>query len=147
MSTVINALLNQARQYVQNNDGRAEKAFSMVLENDTFNVEARTFLARVAMQAGQPLKALEHLQVASRVNPNNAALWRSLGLAHAALNQWSQAQEALEQSQHDLNEAQSVANVGSYSLNVETFEAQWSDETYKIFNRIMALVPQKKNDC
>jgi len=97
MSTVINALLNQARQYVQANDARAEKAFSIVLENDAFNVEARTFLARVAMQAAQPQKAFEHLQIATRVNPANAALWRSLGLAHAALNEWPQAQQALEQ--------------------------------------------------
>ena len=96
MSTIIEALLNQARQYVQQNDARAEKAFALVLENDAFNVEARTFLARLAMQAGKPQQAFEHLQIATRVNPENAALWRSLGLTHFALEQWTDAQISLE---------------------------------------------------
>jgi aspartate beta-hydroxylase len=96
MSPMIEALLNQARQYAQHNDKRAELAFANVLENDAFNVEARTFLARVAMQSGQAQKAFEHLQIATRVNPTNAALWRSLGVTHIALSQWLQAQEAFE---------------------------------------------------
>ena len=41
MSAVINALLEQARRHVRDNDGRAGKAFSLVLENDAFNIEAR----------------------------------------------------------------------------------------------------------
>ena len=93
---MIEALLNQARQYVQSNDARAEKAFAIVLDNDAFNVEARAFLARVAMQAGRPQQAFEHLQIATRVNPENAALWRSLGLTHFALEQWTEAQISLE---------------------------------------------------
>lgn len=97
MTAIIQALLNQARQYVENNDSRAEKVFATVLENDSFNIEARTFLARAAMQAGKPLQAFEHLEIATRVSPGNAALWRSLGLTHIALEQWPQAQTAFEQ--------------------------------------------------
>jgi aspartate beta-hydroxylase len=97
MSAIIEALLHQARQYVESKDPRAEKAFATVLENDAFNAEARTFLARIAMQVGQPQQAHEHLQVAVRAHPNNAALWRSLGLTHSALEQWPQAQTAFEQ--------------------------------------------------
>lgn len=97
MTAIIQALLNQARQYVESNDARAEKTFAVVLENDAFNVEARTFLARVAMQKAKPQQALEHLQVATRVNASNAALWRSLGLTHIALQQWKEAQTALQQ--------------------------------------------------
>jgi aspartate beta-hydroxylase len=97
MTVIIEALLNQARQYLENNDDRAEKTFALVLENDAFNVEARTFMARAAMQAGKPQLALEHLQIATRVNAENAALWRSLGLTHIALEQWPQAQQALQQ--------------------------------------------------
>ncbi len=96
MSSVINALLDQARRYAHEQHPHAEKAFNMVLENDAFNVEARTFLARIAMQAGNPLQAFEHLQIATRINPNNAALWRSLALCHMALEQWPDAQMALE---------------------------------------------------
>ena len=97
MSAIIQALLNQARQYVESNDARAEKTFAIVLENDAFNVEARTFLARVAMQSGNPQLAFEHLEIATRVNPGNAALWRSLALTQIALERWPKAQEALEQ--------------------------------------------------
>jgi aspartate beta-hydroxylase len=96
MSAIIDALLHQARLYANDNDMRAEKAFSAVIENDAFNIEARTFLARNAMQTGQPEKALEHLEIAIRVHSNNPALWRSLGLTHLALTQWPQAQSALE---------------------------------------------------
>ncbi len=96
MSALVNALLEQARRYAQDQDPRAEKAFSTVLENDAFNAEARTFLARAAMQAGKPLQANEHLQVATRVNPKNAALWRSLALSQMALEQWPEAQAAFE---------------------------------------------------
>ncbi|MGH8108567.1 MAG: aspartyl/asparaginyl beta-hydroxylase domain-containing protein [Arenimonas sp.] len=98
MTAIIQALLNQARQYVETNDVRAEKVFSVVLENDSFNVEARTFMARAAMRDGKPQLAFEHLQIATRVNPGNAALWRSLGLTQIALEQWPQAQESLEQA-------------------------------------------------
>ncbi|MEO8000297.1 MAG: aspartyl/asparaginyl beta-hydroxylase domain-containing protein [Arenimonas sp.] len=96
MTAIVEALLNQARQYVQNNDARAEKAFAVVLENDTFNVEARTFLARVAMQNGKPQSAFEHLEIATRAKPANPMLWRSLAITHVALEQWPQAQEAFE---------------------------------------------------
>lgn len=89
MTSIVEALLDQARQYVQHNDARAEKSFAIVLDNDAFNVEARTFLARVAMQAGRPQQAFEHLHIATRVSPDNAALWRSLGLAHIPLKQWA----------------------------------------------------------
>ena len=97
MTAIVEALLNQGRQYVQNNAARAEKAFAVVLENDTFNVEARTFLARVAMQSGRPQLAYEHLEIAARARPANPALWRSLAITHVALEQWPQAQEAFEQ--------------------------------------------------
>ena len=97
MSALNQALLEQARRYAENGDGRADKAYSLVLENDAFNAEARTHLARVAMQAGKPEAALEHLSVALRVAPGKAALWRSMGLTRMALEQWPEATAALEQ--------------------------------------------------
>lgn len=51
MTGVINALLEQARRHAKDHDGRAGKAFALVLENDAFNVEARTFLARACIRA------------------------------------------------------------------------------------------------
>ncbi|WP_395769679.1 aspartyl/asparaginyl beta-hydroxylase domain-containing protein [Arenimonas sp.] len=96
MSALNVALLEQARQYAGNGDARAEKAFALVLENDAFNVEARTFLARVAMQSAKPEIAIEHLSVALRVAPGKPALWRSMGLTRMALEQWPEATAAFE---------------------------------------------------
>ncbi len=44
-----------------------------------------------------------------------------------------QAEDALRQSQMDLNRAQSVGQIGSWRLDVERDILTWSDETYRIF--------------
>jgi PAS domain S-box-containing protein len=44
-----------------------------------------------------------------------------------------QAEEALRQSQTDLNRAQAVAHTGSWRLDVRRNELLWSDETHRIF--------------
>jgi aspartate beta-hydroxylase len=95
MSLLVQSLLEQARRFAEQKDQRAEKAFELVLENDPFNVEARVFLARVDMQKGRYRDALEHLLIATRIKPDNAALWRSLGLAYIALDQHDDAENAL----------------------------------------------------
>jgi PAS domain S-box-containing protein len=48
---------------------------------------------------------------------------------------------ALHQSQAQLAEAQSIAGVGSYELNVLTREISWSDETYRLWGRDPNLGP------
>jgi len=40
----------------------------------------------------------------------------------------------LQESKHDLNRAQAVANTGSWRMNVQRNELLWSDETYRMFN-------------
>ena len=44
-----------------------------------------------------------------------------------------QVEQALRESQTDLNRAQAVAQTGSWRLNVRRDELLWSDETYRIF--------------
>ena len=44
-----------------------------------------------------------------------------------------QAEEALRESQQDLNRAQAVALTGSWRLDVQSNELLWSDETYRMF--------------
>ena len=44
-----------------------------------------------------------------------------------------QAEDALRDSQADLNRAQAVAHTGSWRLNVRRNELLWSDETYSVF--------------
>jgi len=43
------------------------------------------------------------------------------------------AEEALKESQQDLNRAQAVALTGSWRMDVQRNELLWSDETYRIF--------------
>ncbi|MFC1558799.1 PAS domain S-box protein, partial [candidate division KSB1 bacterium] len=42
-------------------------------------------------------------------------------------------EEALRESEERLNEAQRVAHVGSWELDIKTHELWWSDETYRMF--------------
>jgi PAS domain S-box-containing protein len=43
------------------------------------------------------------------------------------------AEEALRESEHDLNRAQAVAHTGSWRLHVRRNKLLWSDETYRMF--------------
>ena len=43
------------------------------------------------------------------------------------------AEEALRERERDLNRAQSVANMGSWRLDIASNQLIWSDETYRIF--------------
>jgi signal transduction histidine kinase len=45
-----------------------------------------------------------------------------------------QAEQALRESQQDLNRAQAVAHIGSWRLDVQSNELVWSDETHRIFS-------------
>ncbi len=42
-------------------------------------------------------------------------------------------EQALRESERDLNHAQAVANIGSWRLNVHGNRLLWSDETYRVF--------------
>lgn len=44
-----------------------------------------------------------------------------------------QGEQALRESQQDLNRAQAVAHIGSWRLDVQSNELLWSDETYRMF--------------
>jgi PAS domain S-box-containing protein len=44
-----------------------------------------------------------------------------------------QAEQALRESERDLNRAQAVAHIGSWRLDVQRNQLLWSDETYRIF--------------
>jgi len=64
------------------------------------------------------------------------ALCADISYALDAIDQESlrkQAEEALRDSQKDLNRAQVVASIGSWRLDVERDELSWSEETYRIF--------------
>jgi PAS domain S-box-containing protein len=43
------------------------------------------------------------------------------------------AEEAIQESEHRLKEAQKIAKLGSWESNLETRDVEWSDEMYRIF--------------
>jgi PAS domain S-box-containing protein len=58
-----------------------------------------------------------------------------VGLATVSMNitDRKQTEEALRESQIDLNRAQAVAHIGSWRMDVNKNLLEWSDETYRIF--------------
>jgi|GEM_PF-4352955 len=51
------------------------------------------------------------------------------------------AEEALKRSEHDLNESQRIAHLGSWHLNLETNEVFWTKELYKMYGYDPSLPP------
>jgi len=58
-----------------------------------------------------------------------------IGSIHVArdITERKRAEQALQESQRDLNRAQAVAKTGSWRLDVHRNELLWSDETYRMF--------------
>ncbi|MCF8217986.1 MAG: PAS domain S-box protein [Bacteroidales bacterium] len=67
------------------------------------------------------------LEKDSKGNPEKVS-----GVVHDITSR-KQAEETLQLKDKMLSQAQSIASVGSWTLNVETNELTWSDETYRIF--------------
>ncbi len=58
---------------------------------------------------------------------------------HTDITQHKQAEEALRVSEHQLNQAQTLAHLGSWELDLINNKLTWSDEVYRIFG----LKPQE----
>ena len=68
-----------------------------------------------------------------RFTPDELALMKAVANQVAMATNRKLAEEALRESQEDLNRAQALAHTGSWRLNVRRNELLWSDETYRIF--------------
>ncbi|MGB7326411.1 MAG: PAS domain-containing protein, partial [Rubripirellula sp.] len=68
--------------------------------------------------------------------PDGSILWHGYT---ADVSERKKAEFNLYRSRQDLNEAQRIARMGSWYLNLETNEVQWSDEVYRIFGLDSAL--------
>lgn len=77
--------LHAAQQTLGGQPAAAARLFDALLIEQPMSVAARVGRARCAMLAGQPALAIEHLQLAASVAPDNAAVARSLGVALMAV--------------------------------------------------------------
>ncbi|TWU57993.1 PAS domain-containing protein [Rubripirellula reticaptiva] len=68
--------------------------------------------------------------------PDGSILWHGYA---ADVSERKNAEFNLYRSKQDLNEAQRIARMGSWHLNLETNEVQWSDEVYRVFGLDPAL--------
>ena len=86
------------------------------------------------------------------INKNGDARWVELNVAEISwdsrpavlcfmtnIDERIRAEEALRESKDDLDKAQNLAHIGSWSRDLKTKQAQWSDEMYRIFG----LIPGK----
>ena len=77
---------------------QAAALFERAIAEDPASLPARVGRARCAMLAGDPALAVAHLEAASRIEPENAALARSLGVALLAAGSLDAATAALERA-------------------------------------------------
>jgi PAS domain S-box-containing protein len=76
-------------------------------------------------------KAYDELD--QRVKQRTAELAASNAALQEEISERIKVEEALQESQKDLNRAQAVAQTGSWRLDIQRNELLWSDETYRIF--------------
>jgi aspartate beta-hydroxylase len=91
----ISHLKQEAERLSQSDSLAAELAYHKILLEQPNDTEAHVFMARMAFQRKQWAAAQNHLQVACASEPNNANLWKSLGVAYFAEGQWENARDSL----------------------------------------------------
>jgi len=81
------------------------------------------------------VERVEHwrAELARQVEERTAELSQKNDALAREIAERERAEEALRQSQEDLNRAQAVAHTGSWRLNVLRDELLWSDETHRMF--------------
>jgi aspartate beta-hydroxylase len=85
----------EAKRLSQSDSAAAELAYQKILQVLPSDTEAHVFMARMAFQRKHWTVAQNHLQAASTSEPNNANLWKSLGVAYFADGQWENARDSL----------------------------------------------------
>jgi PAS domain S-box-containing protein len=117
------------------------------------NTPARRWLVTLGWQADKPLPApvraavtrareQDHAIETEIINPEGRTMnffavqppgEDYINLYGMDLTERKKAEEALRQSEEHLKEAQEIAHLGSWELDLEKNELTWSDEVYRIF--------------
>lgn len=117
-----------ARRFFQN--GRELKPEELPMQEAAAKgVEIRDSEVDVLLPSGRTITIL------GSASPLKDAAGKVRGCIASFMNitERKRAEQALKDSQNDLNRAQAVARTGSWRLNVQRNELLWSDETYRIF--------------
>lgn len=83
--------LLQAQRYTE-----AQEALSRALRYSPSSYKAHLLMAEVALQAGNSARALEHLEQARAIRPDDPELYYLLGKAHLQQKHWDEAIVALQ---------------------------------------------------
>jgi PAS domain S-box-containing protein len=104
-------------------------------------IERGEFTAKVPVRGRDELGHLGRAfnAMAERIQTTYAALQQRIAERTHELNERKRAEEALRKSEASLREAQRIAHLGNWDLNVQSKGLHWSDEIYSIFG----LVPQQ----
>jgi PAS domain S-box-containing protein len=105
------------------------------------SIERGEFTAKVPVRSQDELGHLGRAfnAMAEQIQTTYAALQQRIAERTHELNERKRAEEALRKSEASLREAQRIAHLGNWDLNVQSNELHWSDEIYSIFG----LVPQE----
>ena len=119
---------DHTRRFFQN--GRELKSEELPMQEAAVkNVEIRDSEVDVLLPSGKKITIL------GSATPLKDAEGKVRGCVASFMDitERKKAEEALRESQLDLNRAQAVAKIGSWRLDVQHDNLLWSDETYRIF--------------
>lgn len=125
----------------ESTDYRSQRvlAYSLAVPDTAWSIVVKMDVAEAVMH-GQNMQRVAAIVVALFIGFSGIALfqrWRLDKAERETLRQLQQVQSGLLQSEAALNEAQKLAHIGSWKLDLVTNEVTWTDEIF----RILGLAP------
>jgi len=84
---------------------------------------------------------LVHAMLSVNILPGHEETWGSVVVSLADISEQQHIQQRLAESEQHLQQAQSIANIGSWELDSRNGMLQWSNQVYRIFQLDTQLQP------